>query len=116
MTLFDPSATTAEFLRSMSRAGVEATVVWSKGARGQASSNNGIEGIARATAALTIKGDALTRAAKALHAHMATLAGPESEEWDQLAEGEREAIRTMCKVVLAAAMKPDTPAPKLVSV
>jgi hypothetical protein len=115
MTLFDPRAEVANFLRSMAQAGVEATVVWSKNGKGAATSNQGAEGIARATSALSIKGDALTRAAKALHVHMVALPGAPAPDWAELDAGEQETIRTLCKVVLAAAMTPEAPN-KLVSV
>lgn len=110
MTIFDPREEVKTFLRSMASVGVEVTVVWRKGDKGEATSNQGAEGIARATAALSIKGDALTRAGKALHEHM--LASAEVD-WEELAESERETIRTMCKVVIAAALEPPPSTPRI---
>lgn len=110
MPMYDPRDDVARFLREMAREGVEVTVIWSKGDKGQASSNQGAEGIAKAAAALTIKGDALTRAGKALHAHMLA---PAPIKWSDLDEKEQESIRTMCKVVIAAALAPPPAAPRI---
>ena len=111
MTILDPREEVKTFLRSMASVGVEVTVVWRKGEKGEATSNQGADGLARATAALAIKGDALTRAGRALHKHMLS---DDPGEWEELPESERETIRTMCKVVIAAALEPQAPTPRII--
>lgn len=110
MSMYDPREDVKSFLRAMAREGVEVTVVWSKGDKGQATSNQGTDGIARAAAALSIKGDALTRAGKALHMHMLA---PAETDWSDLDPKEQETIRTMCKVVIAAALEPPPSTPRI---
>lgn len=103
---FDPTDETASFIRLMAQHGFEATVVWqnAKG-KGAVTSNAGKEGIMRAAARLTIKDGAIERAARAMHEHMVAQPGQPAPSWEALNQQEREAIRTLVKVVIAKALE-----------